>query len=377
MKILHIGKFYLPINGGIESINHLIVEALKSNQQRVVSFNDSNVSTDEDVDGVPVIRASTKWNVSSQPLSWRYFIELKRAIKFFNPHIIHLHYPNPLAAAYLLYSIRANHKLIVHWHSDIVAQRFLKPIVKPLEDKLLKRADAIIATSPSYVEASDNLRQFKNKVTVIPCSIDETNFNLRDGDQRKVESIKLRFGNRPIIFYVGRHVEYKGIAYLMEAEKLVKHDCVFVIAGSGPLTQQLKKQCNSERIYWVGRVSDEEMRQYLYASSIFAFPSITRNEAFGVALAEAMYCKCPAITFTVPGSGVNWVSINNVTGIEVKNRDVGAFAQAIDDLLMDDGKRSIFSQNAHYRVTTRFTKDIVIPQYLNLYNKLYMSKRDK
>ena len=377
MKILHIGKFYLPINGGIESINHLIVDALKNNQQRVVSFNNSNVSTDEDVDGVPVIRASSKGMVSSQPLSWRYFKELRRAIKFFNPEIIHFHYPNPLAAFYLLYSIRENNKLIVHWHSDVVAQRFLKPMVRPLEDKLLKRADVIIATSPAYVEASDNLRNFKDKVTVIPCSIDESNFNLKEDDIHMIDCIKNRYDNKPIIFYVGRHVEYKGIAYLLAAEKKVKQDCTFVIAGNGPLTQQLKKQYKSERIHWVGRVSDDEMRQYLYAASIFAFPSITRNEAFGVALAEAMYCECPAVTFTVPGSGVNWVSIDDETGLEVKNKDTEALAQAIDSLLSDDGKRCVLSKNAHQRVMSNFTKAVVVPQYLELYNKLYNLRRGK
>lgn len=53
---------------------------------------------------------------------------------------------------------------------------------------------------------------------------------------------------------------------------------------------------------------------------MFAFPSVTKNEAFGVALAEAMYCYTPAVTFTIEGSGVNWVNLNGITGIEVSQR---------------------------------------------------------
>ena len=48
------------------------------------------------------------------------------------------------------------------------------------------------------------------------------------------------------------------------------------------------------------------------------FPSITKNEAFGVVLAEAMYCYTPAITFTIEGSGVNWVNLHQVTGLEME-----------------------------------------------------------
>ena len=86
-------------------------------------------------------------------------------------------------------------------------------------------------------------------------------------------------------------------------------------------------------MHFVGRLSDEDLKLYHYAAFVFAFPSITKNEAFGVALAEAMYCGTPAVTFTIPGSGVNWVPPNGETGIEVPNGDDKAYAKAIDTLL--------------------------------------------
>lgn len=54
------------------------------------------------------------------------------------------------------------------------------------------------------------------------------------------------------------------------------------------------------------------MKAYLSAMDIFCFPSITKNEAFGLALAEGMYYSKPAITFTIDGSGVNFVSLNGI-----------------------------------------------------------------
>lgn len=374
MKILHIGKFYSPIEGGIESINQVIVEALRGNQQRVISFNNESTSIEEDVDEIPVIRASCPGSLASQPLSLRYFFEIRRAIRMFQPNIIHFHYPNPLGAFFLKLSIKRKNKLVVHWHSDIVAQKKLTLTFRPLEKWLLKRADAIIATSPTYATTSETLSSYKNKITVIPCSIKEDAFKKMESDEEAIRNIKNKYCNKPIVFFVGRHVEYKGIKYLLEAEKNVKSDCVFVIAGKGPLTENLKREYCSKRIHWLGKVSENEIRQLMYASEIFAFPSVTKNEAFGVALAEAMYCNCTPITFTIDGSGVNWVAKNNESAIEVENGNYLSYASAIDFLLQNPDRRKQLAENAHKRVEDKFTRESVMPQYIKLYRKLFDGK---
>lgn len=74
-----------------------------------------------------------------------------------------------------------------------------------------------------------------------------------------------------------------------------------------------------------------------------------------MALAEAMYCGTPAVTFTIPGSGVNWVSLNGETGIEVPNGDDKAYAKAIDTLLGADELRMRYAENARKRVKENFT----------------------
>ena len=142
---------------------------------------------------------------------------------------------------------------------------------------------------------------------------------------------------------------------MLEAEKYVKSDCVFIIAGNGPLTEKLKNNCSSKRVYFVGRLDDDDLRWHHYAASVFAFPSITKNEAFGVALAEAMYCYTPAVTFTISGSGVNWVNLNGITGIECPNRDTKAFAEAIDKLLTDEKLAEKYAIAGHNRVVENFT----------------------
>lgn len=191
-----------------------------------------------------------------------------------------------------------------------------------------------------------------------------------DGDVEKINAVKAKYGNKPIVFFIGRHIQYKGLPHLIEAEKYVKSDCVFVIAGSGPLSDELKAQCKSSRVHFVGRLSDEDLKLYHYAASVFAFPSVTKNEAFGVALAEAMYCGTPVVTFTISGSGVNWVSLNGETGIEVPNGDDKAYAEAIDKLISDKELSKRYAENGMKRVHDNFTIPKMVEEMEKCYSEL-------
>jgi len=369
MKILHISKYYFPYVGGVENICKYIVDNSIGNQCAVVCFNDQRNNEVDEINGVKVYRVGAKLTIARQALSLSYFTILKKALKEFEPDVIQFHWANPFPAFVLLTMIPPKVKLIVHWHMDIIKQKKIYPLIEPIETALLKRADLIVVTSPQYRDKSKPLQTFKGKIRIVPNAIDESNFVLRSDDKVQIENIRKKYDCKKIVFFIGRHIQYKGLPWLIEAEKYVKSDCVFVIAGGGPLTEQLKNNCHSKRVYFVGRLSDDELRWYHYAASVFAFPSITKNEAFGVALAEAMYCYTPAVTFTIPGSGVNWVNLDGVTGIECPNRDSKAFAAAIDKLLSDDGLAKEYAKAGHQRVVENFT----IPKMMEKMNKVYES----
>ena len=203
-------------------------------------------------------------------------------------------------------------------------------------------------------ESSIPLRPFLDKVVVVPNAMDCKNFEPKPNDAAVIQKIKEKFPQK-IVFFVGRHIEYKGLPYLLKAEPFIQSDCDIVIAGTGPLTPKLKAACKSSRVHFVGRLSDDDLRCFHYAASVFAFPSITRNEAFGVAIAEAQFCNTPVVTFTIPGSGVNWVNLNGVTGFEAPNKDVQAFAKAIDSLLQNESLANQFAIAGKRRVEENFT----------------------
>ena len=371
MRILHISKYYYPYLGGVENICKYLVEGITQHETAVVCFNDTNQNSVDEVNGHKVYRVGTWVNVARQALSPMYFHILRKAIREFHPDVIQFHWANPFPAAVLLAVIPKDVKLVITWHMDVIKQKRIYPLIKPIETALLKRAEQVYVTSPQYRDGSLPLQPFKDKVYVVQNAMDERLFILQDGDAEKIANIRSKYGNKPIVFFIGRHIQYKGLPYLIQAEPFVKSDCVFVIAGKGPLTEELKAQCKSERVHFIGRLSDEELKLYHYAASAFAFPSITKNEAFGVALAEAMYCYTPTVTFTIHGSGVNWVSLNGETGIEVPNGDSQSFAKAIDALITDTALAEKYGKQAHQRVAENFLIPNMIEKQEECYDKLF------
>jgi glycosyltransferase involved in cell wall biosynthesis len=373
-NILHIPNYYPPHLGGIEDTCHIIVTTLQDTNlyaQKVICFNDGRNIQYDVYNNVEVIRVGTWEKIANQSLSYAYRKYLLSLIKEFKPDIIHFHAPNPLVSIYLLLLIPKKIKLIVHWHSDIIKQKgLIYTLYNPFEKLLLKRADKIICTSPLYPKYSDPLQPFQQKIIVIQSLINLNKFVDIDKNINAVNMIQDCFNNKKLIFFIGRHVEYKGIEYLLQAEKDIEPEAIILIAGSGPLTEKLKAKYTSDRIIWLGRISDEELRNYLVAADIFAFPSITKNEAFGVALAEAMYCEATPVTFTIEGSGVNWVSIKDETGLEVENRNVEAYAAAINELLRNDDKRKLLGENARKRVLENFTIDCIKEKLQLLYENV-------
>ncbi len=368
MRILHISKYYYPYVGGVENVCKYLADNSAGHEVAVVCFNEGHLNSVGEVDGIKVYRVGALMTIARQAISLTYITVLRKVIKSFKPDIIQFHWANPFPAAILLPIIPKHVKLIIHWHMDIIKQRKIYQFIKPIETLLLKRADMVVVTSLQYRDGSLPLQPFKDKVRVVPNGIDESSLKLPHVN--KIEIIKDKYNSKKIIFFVGRHISYKGLDYLLEAEKHTKSDCVFVIAGDGPLTKHLIESCHSPRVFFVGRLSDEMLNCYYHAASVFTFPSITKNEAFGMALAEAMYCHTPAVTFTIPGSGVNWVNNNGVTGIEVPNGDVVAFAAAIDRLLTDEALAKSYAEAAHQRVAEHFTVSKMMEEMEKCYQEL-------
>lgn len=355
MKILHISKYYYPFLGGVEQVARDCVNALAENEQKVFCFNHEKGNKTDEVDGVEIIRAGCFAKIASQSLSFSYGKLLKKVFKEFQPDKVIFHYPNPFAAMFLLKLLKKypGCKLILYWHLDITKQKVLGKLFEKQNLKLLKIADKIVATSPNYIEGSKYLTQFKEKCVVIPNCFAE---NKAKADEEYSHEIRSRFEGKIICFALGRHVPYKGMEYLIRASKLLDDRFVVLIGGQGELTDSLKHLASDDKkVEFLGKLSDKEVGGYLASCDIFCFPSITKNEAFGIALAEAMAIGKPCVTFTIVGSGVNYVSLNGITGIEVENGNIEQYAHAILTLGDDDQLRKHYGDAAEARAKELFT----------------------
>lgn len=354
-RILHIAKYYFPFRGGTEQIAQDCVDSLVKYRQKVVCFNDETSNVKDKVDGVEIIRCGCFAKISSQPLSLSYGRILKSIIGSFKPDIVIFHYPNPFVAHYLLKYLPADTKFVLYWHLDIVKQKFLRRFFKSQNIKLLKRADKVIATSSNYIKGSPWLNQVKKKCVVIPNCINEQRLEKTAGSKKIEKKIRKDNDGKIICLAVGRHTEYKGFRYLIQASRFLDDRFRIYITGKGALTKELEHEASGDnKIKFLGTVSDDELKAYLSAMDIFCFPSISKNEAFGLALAEGMYYSKPAVTFTIDGSGVNYVSLNGITGIEVPNKDVKAYADAIKKLAADKELREQYGINGRKRVIENF-----------------------
>ena len=356
MKLLQISNYYYPHIGGIEQVARDISDSVNC-ERKVFCFSSDKNSVTDTVDGVEIIRAGCFAKVASQSLSFKYGKLLKKTFSEFQPDVLIFHYPNPFAAHYLLKILKRypNCKLVVYWHLDIVKQRFLKIFFSGQNKRLLKRADKVVCTSPNYLKGSPWLSLVESKCAVIPNCI-----NLKDATDKyvadKAEKIKAGANGKKICFALGRHIPYKGMEYLVRASAYLPDGYKICIAGQGDLTESLKRlAAGDNKVEFLGKISEEDKLAYYKACDIFCFPSITKNEAFGIALAEAMSFGKPAVTFTIEGSGVNYVSLDGVTGLEVETCNSEKYAAAIKRLGEDEDLSIKLGEAAKRRVEDNFT----------------------
>lgn len=373
MKILHVSNYFYPHIGGIEQVARDCLNSLIGNEQKLVCFNSEKEDVTDVIDGFEIVRAGTFAKVASQSLSLSFKKRLTDTFNEFNPDVVLFHYPNPFEARYLLKLLKKHPtcKFILWWHLDITKQKILGKLFKGQTLALLNRADKIVCTSPQYLEHSDFLPAFKDKCSVIPNCANDERISITDEIVARAEEIKKEYEGKTICFGVGRHVPYKGMTYLVEASTHLPSDYAVLIGGKGELTESLMEQAKGDdKVKFLGRIPDEDLKAYMLACDVFCFPSITKNEAFGVALAEAMSLGKPSVTFTVKGSGINFVNINGETGIEVENGNAKAFADAIVKIATDSELKARYGENAKVRATTLFSESVFKANVKNLFDQL-------
>jgi len=371
LKVLQVYKdYYPPVVGGVEGHINLLANGLKDRgiQVEVLVSNTQAKLEIENIDGIRVIKVPQLGRFASAPLNVNLSTWVKRLGR--DADVIHFHFPNPTGEiASLLAGLKS--KIVVTYHSDIIRQAKLAKLYSPFLLRFLESSEAIIATSPPYVESSAVLRQFRDKCKVIPFGIDLSRFAPNDNTKRQVTAIRGNYEG-PIALFIGKFRYYKGLYVLLEAMKMVEGTLLLV--GIGPMERELKKQVAMDddlrgKIVFLGEISDEDIVRHLYACDVFVFPSIFRSEAFGIVLLEAMACGKPLIS-TELGTGTSFVNQHQETGLVVPPKDAKALAGAINYLFENPDIRKKFGNAARERVEKYFCLDKMVEDVIHTYQEI-------
>lgn len=369
--IIHFGKYYLPDAGGIESVTVSLAKgaAAAGHTVKVVCFKKTPAPQEESLDGVEVFRLPIFRLIASQPLGFAYFLKCLSLAR--RASVVHLHAPNFLGALCTLLMPK-NVRLLVHWHSDVVNKGLLGKLVRPLERALLRRSNCIVTTSKVYADASETLTPFQEKISVVPIGVPDTK---HQGENSHLPSlIEDRLVGKEVILSVGRLVPYKGFDVLIDAAKELTPEAVVVIVGGGPLLRELRERVAaanlSHRVILTGRLPDEDLHALFRRASLYCLPSTYRAEAFGVVLLEAMAHSLPIVATDIQGSGVPWVNMQGVSGLNVPVNDPHALAVACNQILGASDLRERLAVGARQRFLSEFTEDVSIKRMLAVYEKL-------
>jgi glycosyltransferase involved in cell wall biosynthesis len=376
MRVLHVGKYFPPFSGGIENFMSDLMHACARQGVEVSAVVHQSPRQAHDAAAplekadMPVLRVATYGQAMYAPISPGFGWQLARAIQRYQPQLLHLHLPNT-SAFWLLWPGMARIPTLIHWHADVVGQgmdprlRRFYPAYRPFEQALLRRADAIIATSPPYLHSSAALAPWQQRSQVIPLGLDRQRLAAAAAD-----TAQWRVSGALKLLATGRLSRYKGFDLLIQAV-LCTPGVELLIAGDGEeretLREQLRDAGEPACVRLLGRVSDAQRNRLMAGCDVFCLTSRNRAEAFGLVLLEAMALGKPALVTRVAGSGMAWVVQDGHSGWHVEAENLAALAAALAHIRDHRQQVQRYGAAARERFANIFDIDRVAQQTIALY----------
>jgi rhamnosyl/mannosyltransferase len=377
MKVLHLGKYYPPEPGGIEYVLKNLLEATGSrfDNHAIVADKRPGHREEKGPEGTVYSRkeAGTLFLTPILPGLTSFLHGLRKNHKF---DCIVLHAPNPMTTIALAISDKVTplrEKLVIFYHGDILVDsalhRLAYSLFRPIENRMLRKAVRIIATSPHQARFSGILKRFERKVEILPLMVPDDWGTGTVEEAEEARRIRGEFG-RPLVLFVGRLVAYKGLSSLISAVPAVP-GASFLIVGDGPLEDDLKKQAGrlgvSDRVHFLGRVRN--LKPYYMACDLLVLPSVTAVEMFGLVQLEAMSFGKPVVTSDLK-TGVTYANVDGETGLTFPAGNSAKLSEALNRLLSDDLLRERMGRYAGERVKREFRSSVVGEKFVRLITDL-------
>lgn len=365
--ILHCYKSYPPdeIGGVAEAIATITSTTKDIFDHSILVARTRGLSRNYLESGIPVRAAWSVGTFWSLPFSPGYPFEVARAAR--SVDLIAHHAPFPLTDLGLLSSLPSQTAVVVHWHADINASSSVGRLINPLIRRSLAIADRIIVSHETSGQNSALLGEFSNKCAVIPYGVDNDYWSVLNADEH-VQVAEIRKRQPRLIVSTGRLVPYKGHEGLLRALKTI--DGTLIIVGKGPLVHKLQKQASdlgiADRVQFPGWLQRSQMKILLHAARIFAFPSVSSAESFGIAQLEAMAVGLPVVNTALPTT-VPHVARHGQEALTVEPGDVDGLRSALGRLLGDKPLAAELGRAGQRRARSSFDWRLIGQQTAKVY----------
>lgn len=204
-------------------------------------------------------------------------------------------------------------------------------------------------------------------IRVISMGVDEKKFNPQQYDRKLKKRYKIK---GPLLLFVGRLAEKKGVKYLIIAMKDVIRkipEAKLLIIGTGALEEELKiftKRLDLEdNILFLGGIPNHRLPKYYATADIFIGPSIISEggdrEGLPVTFMEAMACGCPVIATDL--SGNRDIIINGINGCFIRQKD----SKDIEDKIISRLKNRWNRNKIADFIKNNYSWKVIVNKYLH------------
>lgn len=364
MKVMIVAPHFHPRIGGVETYTLNIATRLVAlGWQVVIVTTGQPEGVDQTVAGLPVYRLPIALTVSNTPVGLGWRRRLARIFDAERPDVINGHTPVPYLAD-MAQRASGSVPFVLTYHNDLAKDALLgKVAVEALQhtliDRTLRRATAIIATSDYYVRESRYLRGYESKISVVPPGVDLATFNPAVAVPA---GLAKRYAGTRVILFVGslnKSQRYKGLDHLIRAfgqMRAESHDLRLVVVGTGDGLDMYRGLAAAAgvagHVDFAGYVGHDKLAQYYKLARVFAMPSTSRTEGFGLVYLEAGAVGTPVIGSAI--GGVPYAVRDGETGLLVSPRDARDLRQALARVLDDDALARRLGETAAARARAEF-----------------------
>lgn len=288
--------------------------------------------------------------------------------------LLHVHYAIPHAiSAYLAKEMMSKNrdiKIFTTLHGTDITLVGLEPSFLPLVKFSIEKSDGVTAVSRFLKEKTIINYSCENDIRVIPNFVDTELFKPRqNGDFRKT----LAPNGEKIFVHTSNFRTVKRVPDTIKIFEKVQKEIPskLILIGDGPDRSECERLCRQlelcDKVKFLGK--QDGLVEILASSDLFLIPS--QSESFGLAALEAMACGLPVISSSV--GGLPELIKHNETGFIAEIGDVDRMAKYALELLSNEKKYKLFSENSRQRAVNKFDKSKVVPLYEEYYEQILRS----